>query len=169
MELHVSKSWKKNGEARKTAPKHCVEFQSNSFFRFRCCHYTSICKYADIFEPTQSEQEFSAKMNISAIFDSAISVCIAFFQILKLRTVFVCVSLCECDINKIETFPLFRMINLLSTRFSSKSLWTNDYLCHSRFQVDPNTSNYSLSLPSPIGVSHISPKNLRSFVRINGT
>lgn len=42
-------------------------------------------------EPTQSEQEFSAKMNISAIFDSAISVCKAFFQILKLRTVFVCV------------------------------------------------------------------------------
>lgn len=39
---------KKIGEARKIAPEHCVEFQSNSFFRFRCCHYTSICKYADI-------------------------------------------------------------------------------------------------------------------------
>lgn len=31
-------------------------------------------------EPTQSEQDFSAKMNISAIFDSAISVCKAFFS-----------------------------------------------------------------------------------------
>lgn len=77
---YMCQNHKKIGEARKTAPEHCVEFQSNSFFRFRCCHYTSICKYADIFEPTESEQEFSAKMNISAIFDSAISVCKAFFS-----------------------------------------------------------------------------------------